>query len=363
MTRRLAALLAATMLATALLPGAAAAASPTSTLSKEDRALLAKAEAKGTETTIVLIAARKGEQGRRQRYRSAWRDGPVPRGSDRLYPRRSPDRQGQRRRRAQGRPGPGRRLSHPAPGSPGGRPRGCDRSDAVPGPERLDTPEQPLHADRGYRCSAVHRRPSDVGRSRRDRRHPRPGGHARPPCPSNYDYRSAEDRRLGHVYGPVYRRRPHLGTGRHGRHRSDVHRRHAPTGDLHRAVGRLVPRSAFQRARPAARRRGRQRRQPRRQPGRLEGLFGVLWDGADDAWVDADQNQSFADEQAMTDYKSIATSATSAPTTRRLRSPSGCRSSSRSTARTRSSTSASSRRHTAPTSPASSPRTGCSAAR
>ena len=134
MTRRLAALLAATMLMTALLPRAAAAASPTSTLSKEDRALLAKAEASGTETTIVLIAASRGEQGRRQRDRRAGRDGPVPRGSDRLHPRRGSDRQGRRRGRAQGRSVPGRRLGHPAPGSPRGDPAGATDPTPYPAP-------------------------------------------------------------------------------------------------------------------------------------------------------------------------------------------------------------------------------------
>ncbi|MCM0675375.1 S8 family serine peptidase [Micromonospora phytophila] len=33
------------------------------------------------------------------------------------------------------------------------------------------------------------------------------------------------------------------------------------------------------------------------------GLFGVLWDGASAVWVDADQDGSFADQSAMTDYK------------------------------------------------------------
>ena len=33
------------------------------------------------------------------------------------------------------------------------------------------------------------------------------------------------------------------------------------------------------------------------------GLFGVLWDGATTVWVDTNQNSSFADEAAMTDFK------------------------------------------------------------
>jgi subtilisin family serine protease len=38
-------------------------------------------------------------------------------------------------------------------------------------------------------------------------------------------------------------------------------------------------------------------------PAGSSGLFGVLWDGASLAWVDRDQDRSFADETAMTDYK------------------------------------------------------------
>jgi hypothetical protein len=38
-------------------------------------------------------------------------------------------------------------------------------------------------------------------------------------------------------------------------------------------------------------------------PAGSSGLFGVLWNGGDTAWVDVDQDGSFADEQAMQDYK------------------------------------------------------------
>src|SRR5215218_1902834 len=38
-------------------------------------------------------------------------------------------------------------------------------------------------------------------------------------------------------------------------------------------------------------------------PAGSNGLFGVLWNGGDTAWVDVDQDGSFADEQAMQDYK------------------------------------------------------------
>lgn len=38
-------------------------------------------------------------------------------------------------------------------------------------------------------------------------------------------------------------------------------------------------------------------------PAGSSGLFGVLWDGGSTVWVDADQDLSFADEPAMTDYK------------------------------------------------------------
>jgi hypothetical protein len=38
-------------------------------------------------------------------------------------------------------------------------------------------------------------------------------------------------------------------------------------------------------------------------PAGSSGIFGVLWDGASLAWVDRDQDRSFADETAMTDYK------------------------------------------------------------
>ncbi|MFC0004585.1 S8 family serine peptidase [Micromonospora siamensis] len=38
-------------------------------------------------------------------------------------------------------------------------------------------------------------------------------------------------------------------------------------------------------------------------PAGSSGLFGVLWDGGSNVWVDADQDGSFADEKAMTDYK------------------------------------------------------------
>jgi subtilisin family serine protease len=38
-------------------------------------------------------------------------------------------------------------------------------------------------------------------------------------------------------------------------------------------------------------------------PAGSSGDFGVLWDGGTQAWVDTDQDHSFADESAMTDYK------------------------------------------------------------
>jgi hypothetical protein len=38
-------------------------------------------------------------------------------------------------------------------------------------------------------------------------------------------------------------------------------------------------------------------------PAGSSGLFGVLWNGGDTAWVDTDQDGSFADEQGMQDYK------------------------------------------------------------
>jgi hypothetical protein len=38
-------------------------------------------------------------------------------------------------------------------------------------------------------------------------------------------------------------------------------------------------------------------------PAGSSGVFGVLWDGGSTAWVDTNQNGSFADEKAMTDYK------------------------------------------------------------
>jgi Subtilase family len=61
MTRRIAALLAATMLATALLPSAAGAAGPTSKLSKEDRAAVIRADVGGQATVRVLIAFQPGQ--------------------------------------------------------------------------------------------------------------------------------------------------------------------------------------------------------------------------------------------------------------------------------------------------------------
>lgn len=38
-------------------------------------------------------------------------------------------------------------------------------------------------------------------------------------------------------------------------------------------------------------------------PGGSSGLFGVLWDGGNNVWVDVNQNASFADGPAMTDYR------------------------------------------------------------
>lgn len=38
-------------------------------------------------------------------------------------------------------------------------------------------------------------------------------------------------------------------------------------------------------------------------PAGSSGLFGVLWDGGSTVWVDSNQNGSFADQSAMTDYK------------------------------------------------------------
>ncbi|MBY8872086.1 S8 family serine peptidase [Micromonospora sp. PLK6-60] len=38
-------------------------------------------------------------------------------------------------------------------------------------------------------------------------------------------------------------------------------------------------------------------------PAGSSGQFGVLWDGGSNVWVDTDQDGSFADEKAMTDYK------------------------------------------------------------
>ena len=115
--------------------------------------------------------------------------------------------------------------------------------------------------------------------------------------------------------------------------------------DLHRAGRRLVPDRPVQRARPAPRRRGRQRRQPRRQPGRQQRHLrrALEHDARNKVYVDTNQNKSFADELAMTDYKvsyDVGYFGTDNPATAVARAR--CRSSCRPTARTSSSTSASS---------------------
>ena len=98
-------------------------------------------------------------------------------------------------------------------------------------------------------------------------------------------------------------------------------------------------------------------------PAGSSGIFAVLWDAnTNNVWVDTNQNNSFADEMAMTDYKVAMTSTTSAWTTPPPPSPSACRSSCRPMASTRSSTSASSPARTARTLPASPRATACSAA-
>jgi hypothetical protein len=61
MARRFAALLAATVLATALLPQAAAAASPKPTMSKEDRATVTRAGSQGTVRVLIAYQAGKGD--------------------------------------------------------------------------------------------------------------------------------------------------------------------------------------------------------------------------------------------------------------------------------------------------------------
>ncbi len=100
-------------------------------------------------------------------------------------------------------------------------------------------------------------------------------------------------------------------------------------------------------------------------PAGSSGIFAVLWDtDSNNVWVDTNQNQTFADEQAMTDYRvryDVGTFGTDNPATGRARGDAVRRR--RPTARTSSSTSASCRARTARMSRASRPPTACSAAR
>jgi subtilisin family serine protease len=72
---------------------------------------------------------------------------------------------------------------------------------------------------------------------------------------------------------------------------------------LHAPAAGQLPHRLDQRARRASRRGARQRPEPRRQPGGSSGVFAILWNtSSNQVWVDTNQNRSFADQSAMTDY-------------------------------------------------------------
>ena len=171
--------------------------------------------------------------------------------------------------------------------------------------------------------------------------------------PSLHDdeHRRAQDRRLGHGHAirPTTATRP----GSTCRTRSAA-RRFTFGGVTYTAPANgTLPHRPLQRARPAPRRRGRQRRQPRRQPGRLQRHLRRPLGHGDEQGLGRHEPEQLVRRRGGDDrlQGQLRRRATSAPTTPRPPSPSGCRSSSRPTARTSSSTSASSRASTARTWP------------
>ena len=286
------------------------------------------------------LTRRGGDQGPRRDHR-------VPGGLHRLPARGRPHWQGRLRgRHRRGRRG-GRRRRRPT-----GRPRARPERAGPPDPLRAALREhprgQPVHADRRHRSGPVRPGPPDLGRPRHDGRHRRHRRRPRSPRAADHDHRRAQDRRLGHHDRPdlhrdhQQRRRPDVGPDGHpGR---PV--RPSPSAGRHvDRPGRRLPVRCVQRARPPARRRARQRRQPRRQPGRLQrdlraccGTPRPTRSGSTPTRTTPSPTSPAHDRlQGQPGRR-----ATSAPTTRRRRSPSVCRSSCRPTARTRSSTSASS---------------------
>ena len=177
-------------------------------------------------------------------------------------------------------------------------------------------------------------------------------------------HRRAQDHRLGHLHRPVHRRRPDL--GQHGR------------PGQRRARFTFRRRDATPRRPPARYRIGLfNERDPRLggevgsdvnrdgNPAGSSGIFAVLWNTATNTvWVDTNQNDSFADEPAMTDYKvdyDVGYFGTDNPATAVARADAVRRPDRRQEQgrqhRHRL------RRRTARTSPASPPATACSAAR
>ena len=170
-------------LVTAMLPlaSASAAAPDGPRLSKGDRRQLAQAKVDRDATVRVLIATTLGSGGQvvaqleRLGGRIEYRDDELG------YLRASvPTNNVERAGKSAGIIGFELDAVIPMPGSTPGWP---DRPDPVPAAGRDDAAEQPLHADRRYRCGAVPGRPPDLGRARRHRRRRSTPASPRPPGP------------------------------------------------------------------------------------------------------------------------------------------------------------------------------------
>ena len=268
MTRRFVALLAAAMLATALLPQAAAGADPKSTLSKDDRALLARAEATGSETTTVLIAAQRGAN-KTVANGIAALGGTVQYREDQIdYIRAAvPTDKVEDAAALKGVQSLDVDSVIPLPDPRVGDPAGATDPTPFPAPSAAtprNNPYMPIGDTGAAQFTAAH--PTWDGRgvtigildSGIDLDHPAcrrpPPASARSSTGSPHTDPFTDD-------DPTWVNMQAQVSG------ADVHlqRRH-----LHRAGGGIVPDRPLQRARPAPGRRGRQRRQPRRQPGRQQ---------------------------------------------------------------------------------------------
>ena len=191
--------------------------------------------------------------------------------------------------------------------------RGRDRRNARPAPEGVGGPSSPQTAARRRRHRASTRtcRRSDTGAAQFVDANPTWDGRgvtigivdtrrlARPSEPADDEHRRAQDRRLGDGHRSVHRQRPDL--DQHGRPRSAARRSSSRASPTRRPPpARTASVSSTSATRASAVRSATTSTATATRPARVGSSPSSGTPSTNDVWVDTNQNNSFADELAMT---------------------------------------------------------------